>query len=115
MLSAKKIEHYKQIVELRISELNRIVSAAAKEAQADSARHADPADQAAAEYDRQAMTHKVATARQLLRTLTETLERIQRGEFGQCADCGGDIEPKRLEVLPWAGYCVKCQQTREHG
>jgi len=115
VLSPKNIKHYKQIVESRISELNRELARTAKEARSDSARHADPADQAAAEYDRQAMTHKAATARQLLKTLTEALERIGRGEFGQCVDCGGDIESRRLEAIPWARYCVKCQHAREQG
>lgn len=113
-MPTKKIEHYKEIVESRIAELNRTIAAAAEEARVDSARQADPADQAAAEYDRQATAHKAATARQMLRTLTETLDRIRRGQFGECADCGGDIEPKRLEAIPWARYCVKCQQAREH-
>ncbi|NIM17382.1 MAG: SpoIIE family protein phosphatase [Candidatus Aminicenantes bacterium] len=29
---------------------------------------------------------------------TEALERINRGEFGQCTECSGDIEPERLEL-----------------
>jgi len=115
VLSAKKIEHYREVVELRIAELNRVLTAATEEARTSSARHPDPGDQAAAEYERQAMAHKAATARQLLKALDETLERIRRGEFGQCAECGSDIEPKRLEVIPWARYCVRCQQAREHG
>jgi len=76
---------------------------------------ADPADQAAAEYERQSIVHKSNTARQMLRTLTQALERIRLGSFGECAACGGDIEPKRLEVILWARYCVKCQEAREQG
>ena len=50
-----------------------------------------------------------------LKTLTQALERIQHGNLGECAECGGDIEPKRLEAIPWARYCVKCQEAREQG
>ena len=45
----------------------------------------------------------------------QAVERIQHGSFGECAECGGDIEPKRLEAIPWARYCVKCQEAREQG
>jgi DnaK suppressor protein len=115
VLSGKKAEHFKQLLETRISELNRVLATAEQEARASAARHADPADQAAAEYERQSIVHKSNTARQMLRTLTQALERIRLGSFGECAACGGDIEPKRLEVIPWARYCVKCQEAREQG
>ena len=113
MLSGKKAGHFKQLLETRISELNRVLATAEQETRASAARHADPADQAAAEYERQAIVHKNNTARQMLKTLAQALERIQHGNFGECAECGGDIEPKRLEAIPWARYCVKCQEARE--
>jgi len=115
MLSGKKAEHFKQLLETRIAELNHVLATAEQETRAGAARHADPADQAAAEYERQAIVHKSNTARQMLKTLGQALERIRQGSFGECAECGGDIEPKRLEAIPWARYCVKCQEAREQG
>ncbi len=97
MLSGKKAEHFKQLLETRIAELNRVLATAEQETRASAARHADPADQAAAEYERQAIVHKSNTARQMLKTLGQALERIRQGSFGACTECGGDIEPKRLE------------------
>jgi DnaK suppressor protein len=115
VLSEKKAEHFKQLLESRISELNRVLAAAEQETRASTARHADPADQAAAEYERQSVVHKSNTARQTLKTLGQALDRIRQGSFGECAECGSDIEPKRLEAIPWARYCVKCQEARERG
>ena len=114
MLSGKKAEHFKQLLETRIAELNHVLATAEQETRAGATRHADPADQAAAEYERQAIVHKSNTARQMLKTLGQALERIRQGSFGECAECG-DIEPKRLEAIPWARYCVKCQEAREQG
>src|SRR3990172_8364212 len=37
------------------------------------------------------------------------LDRLDSGEYGACANCGTSISPKRLQALPWAGYCVDCQ------
>ena len=113
MPSAKKTEHFKQVLEARIAELESVLAAAQRETRMDATRHADAADQAASEYERQSLVHKATAARQRLRTLTQALERIRQGSFGECAQCGSDIEPKRLEAIPWARYCVKCQEARE--
>src|SRR2546425_10730744 len=98
-----------------MAELNRVPATAEQETRATAARHADPADQAAAEYERQAIVHKSNTARQMLKTLGQALERIRQGSFGECAACGGDIEPQRVDQNPWASYCVKCEGGRDAG
>src|SRR5688572_11527302 len=45
--------------------------------------------------------------------LTQALERLERGEYGRCEECGNDIEPQRLQALPTARTCIACQQQRE--
>lgn len=115
MLSSKKTEHFKQFLETRIAELETMLNSAQRETRVDAARHADPADQAASEYERQAIIHKATAARQMIRVLSQALERLRQGTFGECASCGGDIEAKRLEAIPWATYCLKCQGAREQG
>lgn len=89
------------------------MAAAEQETRSNSAKHADPGDQAASEYERQGLIHKAAVARQTISTLKQALERLHQGNFGDCAECGGDIEEKRLLALPWAKYCVTCQEARE--
>ncbi len=115
MLAANKREHFRQVLETRISELDHALAAAEQEAREGTAKHADPADQAASEYERQSLVHQAATARQMLKNLTQALERMRRGTFGECIECGGDIEVKRLEAIPWARYCVRCQEAPERG
>ena len=90
------------------------LAAAEHEAREAAVKHADPADQAASEYERQSLVHQAAAARQMLKSLTQALERMRQGTFGECAECG-DIELKRLEAIPWARYCVRCQEARERG
>ena len=41
------------------------------------------------------------------------LERIEKGEFGKCLVCAGEIPLPRLETLPFTLYCVKCQKEIE--
>jgi DnaK suppressor protein len=45
---------------------------------------------------------------QLLTEVNAALERIERGTFGRCENCGQEIPNKRLDALPHARYCVHC-------
>jgi DnaK suppressor protein len=40
--------------------------------------------------------------------IQEALRRISEGTYGICAQCGADIDPKRLKALPTASRCVSC-------
>lgn len=41
------------------------------------------------------------------------LERIEKGSFGGCNECGEKISAERLFVQPSAALCVECQGTKE--
>jgi len=41
------------------------------------------------------------------------LERIDDGEFGICVDCEEPITAKRLAAVPWAAYCLNCQELHD--
>lgn len=47
-----------------------------------------------------------------LRSIKEALDRINEGTYGICAECEKPISPKRLQAVPWAKYCVACQEQR---
>lgn len=47
----------------------------------------------------------------LFRELQEALRRLDDGTYGVCQNCQQTILPKRLEALPWAKFCVPCQET----
>jgi DnaK suppressor protein len=44
-----------------------------------------------------------------LRLVEEALDRLDAGDYGTCQACEGPIAEKRLRALPWARYCVTCQ------
>jgi DnaK suppressor protein len=48
-----------------------------------------------------------------LEDVNDALARIDEGTFGQCADCGEEINPDRLGALPWARRCIACQGQLE--
>ena len=46
----------------------------------------------------------------LLREISSALHRIEEGTYGTCPECDEPISAKRLDALPWARFCVKCQE-----
>jgi RNA polymerase-binding transcription factor len=45
-----------------------------------------------------------------LRMIEEALDRLESGDYGICLSCEEAIAPKRLSAIPWARYCVECQE-----
>jgi DnaK suppressor protein len=50
-----------------------------------------------------------------LKAIDFAFDRLEQGRYGICAQCGEEIPLERLKVLPFAGYCVDCQQKRISG
>jgi DnaK suppressor protein len=45
--------------------------------------------------------------------LEQALERIEKGEYGECVSCGQEIDHERLEAVPHARLCIKCKSKEE--
>ena len=46
----------------------------------------------------------------MLHQISRALARIANGSYGACMHCDEDISPKRISAVPWAAYCIKCQE-----
>ncbi len=49
---------------------------------------------------------------QMLREIEGALKRFAGGTYGECEGCRESINPNRLKAIPWARYCVPCQEMR---
>jgi DnaK suppressor protein len=49
----------------------------------------------------------------LLRNVRAALGRCADGSFGVCMHCEEDISPKRLNAVPWAAFCISCQEIAD--
>ena len=47
-----------------------------------------------------------------LNYLDDALKRIEKGDYGRCADCSKLIEKERLEAVPHAQLCLRCKLKR---
>ena len=80
--------------------------------------HQDPydtADFAEKSHEEWIFLQKNSFDTELLREIEEALERLRDGSYGTCQDCGLPVSKKRLEAIPWARYCVSCQERHQTG
>lgn len=75
----------------------------------------DIADKASSSYTKEFMFSKSNNDRQQLLMVREALDRIEKRTYGECLNCGEQVERKRLEAVPWARLCIKCQEMEEQG
>jgi DnaK suppressor protein len=66
----------------------------------------------AIQQQKMAAATRQSYARQL-RELEAALDRLDRGAYGECADCAEPIAYKRLRARPEARLCLECQEDRE--
>lgn len=48
-----------------------------------------------------------------LRQVRSALQRMDNGSYGICGECDEPISIARLKVIPWANFCIKCQEQVE--
>jgi DnaK suppressor protein len=75
----------------------------------------DIADMAVESYTKEFMFGKSAGDRQILQLIQEALDRIEDKSYGTCVHCENEIQPKRLEAVPWTRLCIQCQDLLEKG
>jgi len=65
------------------------------------------------EKDRQMSLMLNERERAKLNAIDEALEKIKDKSYGTCEECGEDINKKRLKIIPFARFCIKCQSEME--
>jgi DnaK suppressor protein len=115
-MEKKKLDTFKKRLEERQGMLRRNVSRTEMDGRlSDEDSAQDIADKAASSYNKEFLFHQSNSDRQLLQMVESALGRIREGCFGQCISCGEEINPKRLEAVPWTRYCIDCQEKMEQG
>ena len=75
----------------------------------------DLVDRANDSYAREFMLSLSGNERDLLLEIDEAMVRLDSKDFGTCGHCEKKIAGKRLQAVPWARYCVDCQELSEQG
>jgi DnaK suppressor protein len=109
-MTKSELNKFKKILETKQEELERIVRnrdaiTIEKSADAlDEVQHAAERELAIRNLDRES---------QLLRNVRLALRRVQDSSFGTCLHCEEEISPKRLAAVPWAAFCIQCQEQAD--
>jgi DnaK suppressor protein len=115
-MDKKKLESFKKRLEERQQSLRKTVSRTEEDGRiADQDSAQDIADRAASSYTKEFLFSQSNNDRQLLQMVETALQRIREGSFGECVNCGNEINAKRLEAVPWTRYCIECQEKLEKG
>jgi DnaK suppressor protein len=72
----------------------------------------DPGDMAEQSHEEWLFLKRNAATTEEARLIDEALKRIEKGTYGVCAECEQPISPKRLAAVPWAKYCIHCEERR---
>ena len=75
----------------------------------------DPVDLAVQNYSKNVILAVSENETRQLQLIDEALQRIEDEEYGTCQNCSKEIQPKRLAAIPWARYCLSCQELVEKG
>lgn len=110
-----QIRKAEQNLRNRRDALRRSMQWELRELNEDEANVGDEAD-AASQHDRRAVSSNLAEveSRELAR-VERALERLQDGQYGICEECQRPIAIARLQALPYATTCIKCQRLTESG
>jgi len=116
-MDVELLEEYRKSLELRRAEVTVAMQKAIEQERDRSAAIAtqDSADKAADSYEKELLYSLSHESRVALQHCDAALKRIKNGSFGVCDACGEEIEARRLKALPWAGYCLSCQDKKERG
>lgn len=73
----------------------------------------DEMDLASSVYEQNLSLRLRGRERGLLNKITDTLERMAEGDFGECEECGDEIGIARLRARPVTTLCIQCKEEQE--
>jgi DnaK suppressor protein len=116
-MDPQKLEHYRKLLESRRHNLRESVARTEEDGRAahgtDSVE--DIVDRASSSYQKEFLFARSNNDRQFLRMVEHALSNIPEGIYGECEQCGNEINEQRLEAVPWARHCIGCQEKLERG
>ncbi len=115
-MDKKALEKYrKRLLKAREELMKKIIAGYDSSKSSEREIAQDIGDQALDTYSKEFLYSLSDADRKQLLMINEALNRIEEGSYGFCLRCGRKIATKRLDVIPWAKYCIECQEKLEEG
>jgi DnaK suppressor protein len=115
-MTKKDMEKYRRLLEDKKTALSAEI-AKTRSAEEETTEEAtqDIADKAVSSYTREFLYSLTDGERSTLLRIDDALARIDESTYGLCIHCGAVMTEKRLNAVPWAPYCLDCQELNEKG
>ncbi len=107
-MTKTEIKKFRNILEAKQADLARVLRN--REAIAIE-KSADALDEVQYAAERELAIRNLDRESHLLRLVKLALRRMDEGTYGICMHCEEDINGKRLAAVPWAPYCIRCQEA----
>lgn len=120
-LTAAKLKRFEELIKKELADskdfvdkANQDQSIGAKESSGDLSSYAfHQADQGSDTNLMEQTVMLMEQEREKMRLLSDALRRISDGTYGICEICGDKIPETRLEIIPYARYCIDCKSKEE--
>jgi DnaK suppressor protein len=114
-LSASEINKLRESLAQKQEELSEIVHRKKEEQefQQEEPEIGDEADIATRSVEKELLFDITDAEKQNLDGIEAALRKIEKNVYGRCESCQRTIPRLRLEVMPWARYCISCQAKNE--
>jgi len=107
-----KPANYRQILESKAEEVRQSMSAQkAAQVVARLDVPSDEGDLSQQHHEEWIFLNRNTIDMKLLREISDALHRLDHEIYGICLECEEPISTKRLDAVPWARYCVTCQEA----
>lgn len=112
-MNPKQLAHFRAILQAWKRELMEEVDRTVHHMQDESANLPDPNDRATQEEEFSLELRTRDRERKLIKKIDQTIDRIDKEDYGYCDDCGIEIGIRRLEARPTATLCIDCKNLAE--
>jgi len=115
-MTKQEMEKYRRLLDDKKSSLSaEIAKTRSAEEETTEESTQDIADKAVSSYTREFLYSLTDGERNTLLHIDDALGRIDEGNYGLCLNCSQLMTEKRLNAVPWAPYCLDCQELSEKG
>ncbi len=112
-MKKKDIEYFKEFLNNRLEELLSHADDTVSGMTQPKENFPDPTDRASLESERNFMLRIRDRENKLIKKVRKALNRIEKGTFGICEECGENISIKRLKARPVTTQCIDCKTKEE--
>jgi DnaK suppressor protein len=109
-MTKSELSRYRNVLEAKHAEIMQLVrnrDGIAIE------RSSDALDEVQQATERELAIRNLDRDSNVLRKVRGALRRITEGDYGVCLHCEEDVSAKRLAAVPWAAFCIRCQEIAD--